>query len=307
MRLLLTGATGLIGTHLLRRLALRGDSVVALVRDPERARSNAPGAAEYVRWSAGSRSNDLPALLDGADAVVNMAGAPAITRWTERARATIRESRVEGTRSLVEAMARCTQPPGVLVSASAVGYYGLAPNGPVDESSGAGEDFLAQTCRAWEAEAVRAEEFGVRVVLVRTGLVLSTEGGVLASLLPLFRSFVGGPLGSGEQPFPWIHIDDEIEILLWSLDGYTVRGPVNAVAPGIVAYRTFARALADLLRRPSWLRVPAWALRLMLGKAAEMLLGGQEALPRRTLELGYRFRYDALEPALRALLRREEG
>lgn len=304
MRLLLAGATGLIGSHLLKRLVARGDTVVALVRDPERGRRQAPGAAEYVRWSARDGASALVPHLDGADAVVNLAGSPAMTRWTERAQREIEESRIDGTRAIVEAIAGCQRPPGVLVNASAVGYYGFAPAGTIDESSRAGGDFLAQVCARWEEEAVAAEQLGVRVVRVRTGLVLSADGGVLAALLPSFRFFVGGPIASGRQPFPWIHIEDELDMLLWALDTAAVTGAINAVAPGIVDYRTFARTLGRVLGRPSWLRVPAFVLRLILGDASAALIGGQQAVPRRADELGYRFGHPTLEPALRSLLGR---
>lgn len=302
MRVVLTGATGLIGSHLLPRLAERGHSIVALVRDVERARREAPGAAEYVKWSAGSSVEMLIGALEGADAVINLAGSPALRRWTERARRSIEESRIDGTRSIVEAMKMCEHPPAALINASAVGYYGAEPTGETDESSPPGKDYLADVCRRWEIEAVKAEQIGVRVVLLRTGLVLSTDGGALASLLPSFRLFVGGPIASGRQPFPWIHIEDEVEMILWALETPNVHGPLNAVAPGLVDYRTFARTLAGVLHRPSWFRVPGFALRLALGDAAMALIGGQWAPPRRPLELGYRFAHASLEPALRSLL-----
>jgi uncharacterized protein (TIGR01777 family) len=296
-----TGATGLIGGELVSRLADRGDHVIAFVRNLERGRYDLPKAAEHILWSDSMPDGPWTDAVARADAIVNLAGAPIATRWTEARKHAMYASRIDGTRHIVEAIARADTRPRVLVNGSAVGYYGIAPAGRLDESSPAGTDFPARICIDWECVASTAEASGCRVVLVRTGLVLDRREGVLAKLLLPFRFFVGGPLGSGRQPFPWIHLDDEIGIILWALDSDTVRGPVNATAPGIVSNREFSRELGKRLGRPSALPVPPFALRLLFRGGADPILGGQWAEPKRALELGYRFRHPDLPEALRSL------
>jgi uncharacterized protein (TIGR01777 family) len=304
-RIVLTGATGLIGTRVVKALSERGDHVVALVRDTERARRSAPGAAEYLKWSDSATEGEWVSRLDGADAVVNLAGSPISVRWTERTKQEAHNSRVRATRHLVEAIARVPGKPSVLVNASAVGYYGASPTGVVTESSPSGSDFLARLCAEWESEARKVEADGVRVVLVRTGIALDPRGGALAKLLTPFKLFVGGPLGSGKQPFPWIHIDDEVGILLWALDTPSVEGPINATAPKVVTNKEFSSILGEVLHRPSVLPVPEFALRILFGEAVVILTEGQHAIPERTRQLGYRFRHDDPREALLDLLRRK--
>lgn len=306
-RIVLTGATGLIGPPLVKRLAERGDHVVALVRNVERARRAAPGAAEYLSWSDSATDGEWVSRLDGADAVINLAGSPISVRWTERTKREAHESRVRGTRNLVDAISRVSNKPRVLVNASAVGYYGACPKGVITESSPSGSDFLARLCAEWESEARKAEAQGIRVVLIRTGIVLDPRGGALSKLLTPFKLFVGGPLGSGKQPFPWIHIDDEINLLLWALDTPSVEGPVNATAPKVVSNREFCSILGEVLHRPSFLPVPEFALRLLFGEAVIILTEGQHAIPERTRQLGYLFRHDDPREALQDLLSREQG
>lgn len=236
-----------------------------------------------------------------ADAVINLAGAPAIVRWTPKHTQEIYSSRVDGTHHIVDAMRRVRASRITLINASAVGYYGVAPLGQLDESFPAGNDFLARVCVEWEQEAQKGEELGARVVLIRTGIVLDPSDGALAKLLPSFKLFVGGWLGSGRQPFPWIHIEDELGIILWALDTATVRGPVNAVAPGIVTNRNFSRALGAVMGRPALVPVPSFLVRLLYGDGASTLLGGQWAQPARTMELGYRFHHPELIEALKSL------
>jgi len=275
MWVVVAGASGLIGTHLLEAIRARGDEAIALPRF-----GTAP-------WS-----------VEGADAVVNLAGASvAGKRWTPAWKAEIEESRVRSTRAVVEAIARAARKPKVLVNASAVGYYGGRDDELLEESASPGADFLANVVRQWEAEAQRAS---VRSVQVRTGIVLSKRGGAMEKMLPPFKAFVGGPIGSGKQWFPWIHIADEVGAILWCLDR-ELTGPVNLVAPGIVTMKDFAKALGRALHRPAWAPVPAAPLKLLLGEFAGSLLEGQRAVPKKLLDSGFRFRFPDLDPALRDL------
>ena len=293
MKVAVAGANGLIGSNLVRALRARGDEVVPLVRNPRN-----PGE---VRWDPRA-GGDWTKALDGVDGVVNLAGANVgAKRWTGEYKKEIRESRLQATRALVEAMRAATRRPRVFVSASAVGYYGDRGDEEVTESTQPGSDFLARLCVAWEEEAGRAEQLGVRTVLFRTGVVLDREDSALAKMIPPFKAFVGGPIGSGRQWFPWIHIGDEVELILWALDG-TVRGPVIASAPNPVRMKEFARALGRVLHRPALFPVPPFALRLAVGEMAEVLLEGQRALPRKALEGGFRFRFEDLDAALRDVL-----
>lgn len=295
MRVAVTGASGLIGQAVGAALIARGDGVVTLTR------SGASGiaGAQDVRWDPAE--GPLPSdALDGVDAVVNLAGAPiAGPRWSDERKELIRESRVRTTRLVVDALAR-DGAPRVLVSGSAVGYYGTGEE-QVDETSPPGDDFLARTALAWEREAARAHEFGVRVVVVRTGIVLSLEGGALPPLARPVKAFAGGPIGGGRQWMPWIHIDDEIGIILHALDHGAVSGALNGTAPDVVRQREFVRALGEVLGRPSSLPTPAVALRLAMGEMSVLALEGQRAVPRATLASGYAFAYPELGPALRAL------
>ena len=291
MKVVIGGANGLIGSELGRALRARGDEVVALVREPR-----APGE---TKWDG----RTVPAgVLDRADAAVNLSGANiGARRWSEPYKKEIVDSRVESTRAFVEAMRAARPRPRAFVNASAVGVYGGRGEEELTEDSAPGGDFLAGVCKASEAQALRAEEMGVRTMLLRTGVVLARQGGALKQMLPPFKAFVGGPIGNGKQWLPWIHLADEVGLILWALDG-TVRGPINAVAPAPVRMKDFARALGSALHRPAVLSVPALVLRLGLGEMAEVLLQGQRAVPRKALQGGYRFRFGELSEALRDLL-----
>ena len=300
MRVTLTGASGLIGSRLVDALKARGDEVTVLSRDPQRtARSLGVTAAAW-------QPLDEPApaeALAGRDAVVHLAGERVDQRWTDAAKRAISASRKAGTRHLVDGLRAAEPRPGVLVSASAVGYYGPRGDEVVDESTPPGEDFLARVCVAWEREAERAEELGVRVVRVRTGVVLDRRGGALARMLPPFRLGVGGPVAGGGQWLPWIHADDLVALYVAALDGAGWSGPVNACAPEPATNRDFSRALGRAMRRPAVLPVPEAALRLLYGDMAEIVTEGQRAVPARALELGFAFRHRDLEAALRDALR----
>ena len=296
MKVVIGGANGLIGSALGRALRARGDQVVALVRNPR-----GPGE---VKWDGRAVP---PAVLDRADAAVNLSGASiAARRWTDSYKKQVTDSRVESTRAFVQAMRSARPPPRVFVNASAVGVYGGRGDEELTEASSPGADFLAGVCKATEAEAARAEELGIRTVLLRTGVVLAREGGALKQMLPPFKAFVGGPIGSGKQWFPWIHLADEVGLILWALDG-SVRGALNAVAPSPVRMKEFAQTLGRVLHRPAVFAVPALALRLGLGEMAEVLLDGQRAVPRKALDAGYSFRFGELEPALRELVGARAG
>ncbi|MEA2324834.1 MAG: uncharacterized protein QOD81_4684 [Solirubrobacteraceae bacterium] len=300
MRVTLTGASGLIGSKLVRALAARGDDVTVLSRDPGRA-----GRALGVR-AEGWHPLDEPAparALEGRDAVVHLAGENVAQRWSDSAKQAIRASREIGTRNLVAGLgAAARERPGALVSSSAVGFYGPHGDEIVDESAPAGDDFLAGVCVAWEREAERATELGMRVVRVRTGVVLDRRGGALAKMMLPFRLGVGGPVAGGRQYMPWIHADDVVGMYLAAIDGSGWTGPVNACAPEPVTNAEFSRALGRALHRPAVLPIPGAALHALYGDMAEIVTEGQRAVPRRALEHGYRFAHRELDEALAAAL-----
>jgi uncharacterized protein len=299
MRVTLTGATGLIGSALVDRLRTRGDEVTVLSRSPERAR--AALAVDAVAWDPTTGSAPTAALA-GRDAVVHLAGENVAQRWTARAKEAIRESRVAGTHNLVAGLRLAAERPPVLVCASAVGYYGPRGDEVLDEAAPPGSDFLARVVVDWEAAAREAEALGTRVTRVRVGVVLDRAGGALAKMLPFFRLGVGGPVAGGRQWLPWIHRDDVLGVLLAALDGGAWSGAVNATAPDPARNREFSRALGRALHRPAVAPVPSLAVRALYGEMADIVVHGQRAVPRRTLELGYRFRHPELGAALRSAL-----
>lgn len=303
MKLVVAGGTGFIGTALLETLARQGHALVLLTRSPSTARAPGATALFWQPGSPGAWENVLPEALDGADGVINLAGEPiAGKRWSEAQKQRLRASRLEPTRALVGAIGKLKRKPGFLLNASAVGYYGPRGGEAVTEADGPGGDFLAGLCRDWEAEAMKAEAHGLRVVRLRTGVVLGNGGGALAKMAPPFRFYIGGPLGSGAQWMPWIHLEDEVGLIRFLSENPAARGAVNATAPNPVTMKEFAKALGKALHRPAWAPVPAFALRLMLGEMAEMLLTGQRALPAAAERLGYPFRHPALPEALKNIL-----
>lgn len=301
VKVIVAGGTGFIGRALVRALLNAGHEIVLLTRRPLEAAQQASGTVQIQLWDA-HRPGPWESQLEGADAIINLAGEPiAAKRWTKAQKAKIVSSRVQLTELLVRAIAKAQLRPRILINASAVGYYGPVAAGTVTEEHPSGHDFLAETCVRWEAAAWKAEEFGLRAVCLRTGVVLGEEGGALAKMLPPFQLFMGGPLGSGRQPFPWIHRDDVVGIILFALEHQTVSGPVNVTAPQVVTMKEFCQGLGKILKRPSWLPVPAWVLRLSLGELAAMLLTGQRAVPQKIQAAGYSFQYPKLETALRAI------
>ena len=253
-------------------------------------------------WSPDGTPGDLPSKLSGVHTVINLAGEGiADRRWTAARKEAIRESRVLATRTLVSAMAACKAPPRVFISSSAVGYYGPHGDEPVTEAALPGSDFLARVCVEWEQEARAAESDSTRVVLLRTGLPLSPDGGALAKLLLPFKLGVGGPLGSGHQFMPWIHVDDWCALVVWLIEQEEAVGAFNATAPEPVTNRVFGQTLGRVLGRPAVVPTPAFVLQLALGELATALLTGQRAVPAYAEQLGFRFTYRSLEPALRSL------
>jgi uncharacterized protein len=301
MRVTLTGATGGIGRGLAEALIARGDEVTALTRSPERAAGRLPQGVTAVGWDpvAGPAPADA---LAGRDAVVNLAGENVAQRWTSEVKQRIRASRELGTRNLVEGLRIAEPRPAALVSGSASGYYGPHGDERVGEDAPAGDDFLAAVSLAWEREAMEAEGLGMRVAIVRTGIVLDADSGALATMLTPFKLGVGGPVAGGRQYMPWIHREDEIGLLLAALDNPRFSGPVNGSAPEPATNRDFSRALGRALHRPVFAPIPAAAIKVLYGDMSQIVVNGVRMVPDRAAELGYTFRHPDLDEALRSTL-----
>jgi uncharacterized protein len=298
MRLVVTGAKGFVGTVLCARLLQQGHTLTLFTRGSPRDVGTA--AKRWVQWTPGALG-EWGAALDGVDGVIHLAGEPiAARKWNDIQRRRIEKSRVDGTNSLVQAIAKAEPKPTFLISASAVGYYGPRGDELITEDSPPGDDFLSAVCRAWEEEAKKAERLGLRVVRLRTGVVLGSGGGALTKMAQPFKFFVGGPLGSGRQWMSWIQLEDHVRLILQLIDNAQANGPVNATAPNPVRNKEFCQTLGKVLRRPCWAPVPGFALRLALGEMAEMLLTGQRVMPAAAQKLGFQFRYPNLEEALQA-------
>ena len=308
MRVLITGGTGLIGRALAENLIADGHEVIVLTRSPERATS-LPAGVRVEGWDART-AEGWGRLADGADAIVNLAGSSIAgqgffpSRWTEEQLRLIRESRLNSSRAVVEAVAQAEQKPRVVIQASGVGYYGYRGNDPLTEDAKPGDDWASRfTAEEWEPSTAAIEGMGVRLVVIRTGVVLSTEDGALPRLLLPFRLFVGGPMGSGKQWVSWIHLEDQARAIRFLIENEEAQGAFNITAPNPVPNGELARSIGKAMGRPSWIPVPGFALRLAFGEVAEVVLKGQRAVPQRLLDLGFEFRFPAAEVALQDLLR----
>ena len=309
MKILLAGGTGFIGTTVLEKLlsaeggsasgGQRGDEVVLLTRS-----GKTPFIHERLKvlgWD-GKNQGDWSTEIETTQAVINLAGESiAAKRWSDPQKKKIIQSRLGATRALVEAIRNSKKKPSVFVNASAVGYYGNVPSGEVSEERGRGEGFLPEVCGRWEAEAGKAGSSGVRVVLLRFGIVIEKGGGALQKLIPPFQFFAGGPLGDGKQYFPWVHRDDAVNIICFALEEKSLAGAVNVVSPDPVTMKEFCSALGQAMHRPSWARVPAFLLKLLLGEMSGMLLEGQKAVPAKLKRAGYSFIHPELHKALGAI------
>jgi uncharacterized protein len=301
MRALVTGASGLIGSAVCDALLARGDEVVGLSRNPDRARETNP-TVNWHKWEPAMERPPAEAL-DGVDGVIHLVGESINQRWTDDAKQRIMESRQAATHNLVQAIGALDDKPRVLVSQSAVGYYGDRGEAVVDESAPPGSGFAAEVPVEWERAAHEADDLPIRLVVLRTAPILDPRDGLLKELLTPFKLGVGGPIAGGRQYLPWIHIDDEVGIVLWALDHEEVTGTLNAASPNPVTNREFSKALGRVLNRPALLPVPGFAVSMLRGRElAETVKGGQRVIPRRALDLGYSFQHPDLEPALRDLL-----
>lgn len=307
MHVTVTGATGLVGSRLVARLQERGDRVTVLSRDAEKAK-RALGDVEAVTWApgrdapVGPPAPALVAALEGRDAVVNLAGEPVFQRWTAASKPRIKASRVDTTKQLVAAMAAAANRPGTLVSGSASGFYGDTGAVEITEEHPAATDFLGDLAAGWETAAKEIERHDVRVVLIRTGMVLAGDGGALPVMAKPFKLGLGGWFGSGKQYVPWIHVDDEVGLILAALDHPTFSGPVNAAAPEDATNKRFSKAVGHALHRPVLLPAPGFALKTVLGEMSALVLDSSRMQPGRAGELGYRFDHPGLAGALDDLL-----
>ena len=301
MRTIITGGSGLIGRALAAELAAAEHEVIVLSRTPGRV-SGLPAGARAVGWD-GRSAEGWQDLADGATAIVNLAGESiAAGRWTAARKQRIADSRHQAGAAVVQAVASATTRPQVVIQGSAVGYYGPRGDETITEDSAPGDDFLAQVCVPWETSTEEVERLGVRRAIIRTGIVLSRDGGALPQMMLPFRLFAGGPLGSGRQGFPWIHLADEVSAIRWLIEREDASGPFNLAAPETLTNAEFGRVLGRVMRRPSFMPTPGFALRLVLGELSTLLLDGQRQVPQRLLDHGFTFRFPTAEAALRDLL-----
>jgi hypothetical protein len=301
MRIIIAGGSGQIGGRLSRLLQEAGHEVIVLTRRIVPA--NSTDGLQYAAWDAETLTG-WENLIDGSDAVINLAGENIGGKaWSDRQLIQIENSRVKAGAALVEAVRKAARKPGVLVQASAVGYYGTRRQSPLDEGSGPGDDMLAEICLKWEASTAEVESIGVRRVIARTGLVLEKSRGVLPKMMLPFSFFVGGPLGDGKQVLSWIHIDDELAALRFLVENPEAQGAYNLTAPEPVDNSQFGKAIAEVMKRPYWLPVPAFALKILLGRQNVLVLEGQRVLPQCLMKAGYKFRYPVLKAALKDLLK----
>jgi len=302
MKIVLAGGTGFIGKALRKKLLSAGYEVIVLTRKTKTGENE---HEKFVAWD-GKTVGSWAACLNGADAVINLAGENiALKRWTAARKQVILSSRIDATRAIVNAIGQIKRKPAVLINASAVGYYGNVPGEELTETSSRGDGFLAEICEQWETEARKAESHGIRVVVARLGPVLGEQGGVLSRMLPPFRFFVGAPLGAGKQWVPWVHQEDVARVFLFMLERADLAGPVNVTAPVPVTMKEFCSALGKALHRPSWFPVPGFFIKILLGEMASIVLSSQRAIPRKLLQAGYEFQYPCLSMAFGAIFKKE--
>lgn len=296
MKVAITGATGFVGSRLVELLQAKGDQPLILTRNRDAGLKAFPNV-EVVAYTP-TESGDWQEAISGCDAVVHLAGEPiAESRWTAKQKQEIINSRQLGTQKIVEAIKKANPKPKVLVNASAIGFYGTSETASFDETSASGSDFLAEVCQKWEAEAQKVKDLDVRMVILRFGIVLG-NGGALAKMIPPFKLFAGGPLGTGKQWFSWIHRDDLVNLIIEALTRSDLEGVLNATAPNPVRMSELCQTLGDVLSRPSWLPVPSFALEALLGEGAQIVLEGQQVLPKRAISSGFKYQYPTLKQAL---------
>ncbi|MGD2104554.1 MAG: TIGR01777 family oxidoreductase [Anaerolineae bacterium] len=300
MRVIITGGTGLIGRALSASLASDGHEVIVLSRRPQSA-AWMPIGVDVVEWDART-ANGWGKLANGADAIVNLAGAPLDRRWTPRYKGVIRDSRLNAGLAVVEAVEAVTSRPKVVIQAAGVSLYGPRGDEIITEGAEAADTFLGRTAVKWENSTAGVDRLGVRRAVVRSGVVLSLRGGAFPLMALPYRFFMGGPLGSGKQWLPWIHIEDEVRVIRFLIENEAANGPFNATAPGLVTNAEFSRILGRVIHRPALFRVPSFVLRLMLGEMSTVVLDGQRAVPRRLRDLGFTFAFPDLEKALYDLM-----
>lgn len=301
MKIFLLGATGFVGGHLVPALHERGDELIVLTRDTDKAEQRLGTAITLVAGDP-AQPGDWMKRIDGCDAVINLAGENIFARrWNDLFKIELRNSRVVTTLNVVEAIARSQQKPPVLVNTSAIGYYGNHADAETQEDGAGADDFMAHLCADWEQAAHSAEEHGTRVAIVRTGVVLGPDGGALEQMITPFKLGVGGPVAGGRQWMSWVHVDDLVGIYQLALDNADAKGPINGTAPEPVTNKEFSKTLAATLHRPCLFPLPGFMLRLMLGEVAQVVTGSQRVIPAKAKELGYKFKYPTCEQALRAL------
>jgi len=303
-KVLLTGATGMIGKKIYKALLRRGDEITVFTSSMVKGVQKIPGADELIEWNY-KEKNQWQKHINGKDAIIHLAGANLFgKRWTKEYKKTIIESRQVGTRNIIDAIAKSEKKPEVFVCASAVGYYGDHGEDEITETAAPGSDFLARVCKIWEDEASKAENYGVRGVSIRTGVVLYKHDGALKQMITPFKFFVGGPLGNGTQWFPWIHINDIVRAYLFAIDNPNLKGAVNAASPQTVRMKDFSKKLGKILSRPSFFRVPSFAIKLAVGEVADTLVNSQRIVPKKLIENNFEFEFESLEESLKNLLKK---
>ncbi len=304
-RIVITGATGLIGRKVCRQLSEKGHKLVVFTRSPYKARNIINSSAEFVEWDY-KNIDSWKDHLCAADSIIHLAGESVMGgRWTDEHKKRVYNSRIKSTNAIVDAISRCNVKPESFVCASAVGFYDDSIDKVFDENAEQGKGFLAKVTADWEKAAAAVEEFGVRRVSIRIGIVLDQNGGALEKMITPFRFFIGGPLGSGKQWFPWIHIQDIANLFVHSIENENVRGPLNGVSPGIVTMKEFSQTLGKVMNRPALFKVPEFMLKIILGEAASSVTRGSKLIPNKTLESGFNFVFNDAEDALMDILSKE--